>query len=134
MKFRQDLSKVCLMHPVQTSCAVSLHTSSSTSQCSLGHLRVHFESLPCFWMKCHDFFCIMFGFSSFIQIFMEQLYPVTRSSTNEVNIFKLISLLSFHMFMDKHETLQTPSEYLSEDRTENTGSISDVVQNVCIGG
>ena len=65
---------------------------------------------------------------------MERLYPVTRSSTNEVNIFKLISLLSFCTFMDKHKTWQTPSEYLSEDRTENTGSISDVVQNVCMGG
>ena len=65
---------------------------------------------------------------------MEQLYPVTRSSTNEVNIFKLISLLSFHIFMDKRETLQTTSEYQSEDKTKNTRSISDVVQNVCMGG
>ena len=134
MKLRQDLSTVCLVHPVQTCCAVSLHTILSTLPCSWGHLQVHFESLPCFWMKCHDFFCIMFGFSSSIQICMEQLYPVTRSSTNEVNIFKLISLLSFHMFMDKRETLQTPSEYQSEDKTKNTRSISDVVQNVCMGG
>ena len=134
MKFRQDLTKVWLLHPVQTCCAVSLHTISSTSQCSLGHLRVHFESLPCFWTKCHDSFCITFGFGSSIQICILQLYPVTRSSTNEVNIFKLISLLSFYMFMDKRETLQTPSEYQSEDKTKNTRSISDVIQNVCMGG
>ena len=65
---------------------------------------------------------------------MEQLYLVTRSSTNAVNILKLISLLSFCMLMDKRETLQTPSEYQSEDKTKNTTSISDVVQNVCMGG
>ena len=85
-------------------------------------------------MKCHDFFCIVFGFSSSIQICILQLYPVTRPSTNEVNIFKLISLLSFCMLMDKRETLQTPLEYLLEDKTEKTRSISDVVQNVCMGG
>ena len=111
MKFRQDLTKVWLLHPVQTCCAVSLHTISSTSQCSLGHLRVHFEPLPCFWTEYHASSCITFGFGSFIQICIVELYLATRSSTNEVNIFKLISLLSFQMFMDKRETLQTPSEY-----------------------
>ena len=134
MKFRQDLTKVWLLHPVQTCCAVSLHTISSTSQCSLGHLRVHFESLPCFWTEFHDFFCIMFVFLSSIQICMIQLYPVTRSSTNEVNILKLISLLSFCMLMDKHETLQTLSDHQSEDKTEKTGSITDALQMICTGG
>ena len=65
---------------------------------------------------------------------MEQLYPVTRSSTNEVNIFKLISLLSFHMFSDKPETLQTLLDNILEDRTEETGCLSDVVQMICTGG
>ena len=134
MKFRQDLTKVWLLHPVQTCCAVSLHTISSTSQCSLGHLQVHFESLPCFWTEFHDFFCIMFRFSSSIQICMIQLYPVTRSSTNEVNIFELISLLSFHMFTDNPATLQTYLDQWWEDRTEKTGSVTHVVQTICTGG
>ena len=134
MKLRQDLTKVWLLHPVQTCCAVSLHTISSTSQCSLGHLQVHFESLPCFWTEFHDSFCIMFGFSSAIQSCMEQLYPVTKSSTNEVNILKLISLLSFCMLMDKREILQTLSDHQSEDKTEKTGSISDTLQMIYTGG
>ena len=65
---------------------------------------------------------------------MEQLYPVTRSSTNEVNILKLISLLSFCMLMDKREILQTLSDHQSEDKTEKTGSISDTLQMICTGG
>ena len=76
----------------------------------------------------------MFGFLSFIQICIVQCYPATKYSTNEVNIFKLISLLSFCMLMDKCEMLQTTSGYESEDRTEETRSISDLVQNVCMGG
>ena len=76
----------------------------------------------------------MFGFASSIQICIVQCYPATRYSTNEVNIFKLISLLSFHMFSDKPETLQTSLENILEDEIEETGCLSDVVQIICTGG
>ena len=94
----------------------------------------HFLSLPQFWTEFHDFFCILFGFANTVQICIVHIYPSTRSGTNEVNIFKLISLLSFYMFMDKRETLQTPSDHQSEDKTEKTGSISDTLQMICTGG
>ena len=76
----------------------------------------------------------MFGFLSFIQICIVQCYPATKYSTNEVNIFKLISLLSFYMCMDKRETLQTLSDHQSEDKTEKTGSILDTLQRIYTGG
>ena len=94
----------------------------------------HFLSLPHFWPEFHDFFCILFGFRSTVQICIVHIYPLNRSGTNEVHISKLISLLRFYMSTDKLETFHTSWEHNYEHITEETGSISNAVQTICKGG
>ena len=94
----------------------------------------YFLSLPQFWPESHDSFCILFTFASTVQICIVHIYPLNRSGTNEVDISKLISLLRFCMSTDKLEAFHTSLEHDYKQITEETGSISDVVQMLCKGG
>ena len=94
----------------------------------------HFLSLPQFWPESHDSFCILFAFASTVQICIVHIYSLNQSGTNEVHISKLISLLRFCMSTDKLEAFHTSLEHDYKQITEETRSISDVVQMICKGG